>query len=251
MAVIIGSARGDERGKAHGGKAGDQTGQELSTQNWYLHKKGWVVLRPKSPEAAKNIAKAMRAACANRNIGYDQYQRLTLYNACKPLGFDPGKVVTACETDCSALVRVCCAYAGITAGNFTTDNQVRVLMATGAFEKLTDAAHTKSASRLVAGDILVTKTKGHTAVVLTDGSKCDRKDTGTRPTIRKGSCGDFVKLAQVLLTGQGFKLPRYGADGDFGAETDKAVRAYQSARGLEVDGIVGKITWGQLEEDDK
>jgi len=61
MAVIIGSARGDERGKAHGGKAGDQTGRELSTQNWYLHKKGWVVLRPKSPEAAKKVAKAMRA----------------------------------------------------------------------------------------------------------------------------------------------------------------------------------------------
>ena len=73
MAVIIGSARGDERGKAHGGKAGDQTGRELSTQNWYLHKKGWVVLRPNSPEAAKRVANAMRAACANRNIGYDQY----------------------------------------------------------------------------------------------------------------------------------------------------------------------------------
>ena len=61
-----------------------------------------MVLRPKSPEAAKKVAKAMRAACANRNIGYDQYQRLTLYNVAKPLGFDPGKVVTACETDCSA-----------------------------------------------------------------------------------------------------------------------------------------------------
>ena len=45
--VYIGSARIDERGKASGGQAGDQTGKEVSTQNWYLHSKGWVVLRPK------------------------------------------------------------------------------------------------------------------------------------------------------------------------------------------------------------
>ena len=35
MAVKVGSARIDENGKAHGGKAGDQTGKEVSTQNWY------------------------------------------------------------------------------------------------------------------------------------------------------------------------------------------------------------------------
>ena len=56
MAVIIGSARIDERGKASGGKAGDQTGKEVSTQNWYKHSKGWVLLRPKDPEKAAKIA---------------------------------------------------------------------------------------------------------------------------------------------------------------------------------------------------
>ena len=40
MAVKIGSARIDERGKISGGAAGNQTGKELSTQNWYLHSKG-------------------------------------------------------------------------------------------------------------------------------------------------------------------------------------------------------------------
>ena len=35
MAVLIGSARIDENGRAHGGKAGDQNGKEVSTQNWY------------------------------------------------------------------------------------------------------------------------------------------------------------------------------------------------------------------------
>ena len=46
--VRVGSARIDERGKAYGGRAGDQTGRELSTQKWYLHKKGWRVFRQSS-----------------------------------------------------------------------------------------------------------------------------------------------------------------------------------------------------------
>ena len=64
MAVLIGSARIDENGRAHGGKAGDQTGKEVSTQSWYKHAKGWVVLRAKDPKKAEKIAQAMRAACA-------------------------------------------------------------------------------------------------------------------------------------------------------------------------------------------
>lgn len=35
-------------------------------------------------------------------------------------------------------------------------------------------------------------------------------------------------------------------DGDFGAGTEQAVRGYQNARGLKVDGIVGEKTWLQL-----
>lgn len=101
MAVIIGSARIDERGKASGGKAGDQTGKEVSTQNWYKHSKGWVLLRPKDPEKAAKIAQAMRAACANDNIGYDQYQNQTLWNEVKNKGYDPAKADKPCETDCA------------------------------------------------------------------------------------------------------------------------------------------------------
>ena len=43
--VMIGSARGDERGCAYGGAAGDQTGREVSAQAWYNHPKGWRVFR--------------------------------------------------------------------------------------------------------------------------------------------------------------------------------------------------------------
>ena len=88
--VKIGSARIDENGKAHGGAAGDQTGKEVSTQAWYLSSKGWRVFRAKNPGVAEKIAQAMEWACANHHIGYDQYQRNTLYNAAEVVGFDPG-----------------------------------------------------------------------------------------------------------------------------------------------------------------
>ena len=140
MAVIIGSARIDENGKAHGGAAGDQTGKEVSTQAWY--DRDWRVLRPKDPAKAKKIAKGMQSACDNANIGYDQYQRQTLYNLVKPLGYDPAKANKKCETDCSALVRVCCCYGGIMVGDFNTESEVRVLMATGEFVELTGSKYT-------------------------------------------------------------------------------------------------------------
>ena len=171
MSVRVGSARIDERGAASGGKAGDQTGGEVSTQAWYKHSKGWVVIRAKSDAVRSKIAEAMESACANNHIGYDQSQRLTLYNAVKSLGFNPGKVTTNVETDCSALVRVCCAFAGVTVGDFNTSSEVSVLSKSGMFDVITEAAVCNSSDYLRRGDILVTKTKGHTVVVLDNGSK--------------------------------------------------------------------------------
>lgn len=173
MSVIIGSARIDERGKAIGGKAGDQTGKEVSTQAWYKHSKGWRVFRAKNTAARRLIARAMQAACKNGNIGYDQGQRSTLYEAVKDSGFDPAKATKAVETDCSALVRVCCAFAGIKLPDFVTSNQASALLNSGAFEELKGAKYTDEENWLEEGDILVTKTKGHTAVVLTNGDKAE------------------------------------------------------------------------------
>lgn len=180
MAVKIGSARGDENARATGGSAGDQKQKttpdysgEVSFQDWYKHKKGWVVLRCKDPDKADLIAKDMEYACDNPMIGYDQNQRDTLYSAAKKVDFDCSKVKTKCETDCSALVRVCVNYAGIKVGDFCTDDEAEVLMKTGMFEKLTASKYTTSSSYLKRGDILVTAVKGHTVVVLNNGSKVE------------------------------------------------------------------------------
>jgi peptidoglycan hydrolase-like protein with peptidoglycan-binding domain len=68
---------------------------------------------------------------------------------------------------------------------------------------------------------------------------------GTTPTLVKGGSGDAVKRLQRSLTAA---LGRtVSADGAFGANTDKAVRDYQSTRGLSVDGSVGSGTWAALQ----
>ena len=53
--------------------------------------------------------------------------------------------------------------------------------------------------------------------------------------IKKGSTGKAVKLWQIIV---GVEV-----DGEFGPVTDVATRAFQEKRKLEVDGIVGPITW--------
>lgn len=71
----------------------------------------------------------------------------------------------------------------------------------------------------------------------------------TRPTLRRGNKGEAVRKMQELLLKHGYSLPKYGADGSFGEETDVAVRLFQSNNGLYVDGIVGVKTREALEAD--
>lgn len=246
MAVIIGSARQDENGKAYGGQAGNQNGREISTQNWYLHAKGWRVLRAKDSGVGQRLAIAMRAACENKNIGYNQWRRNTLYDAAAVWGFDISRVNMPVETDCSALVRTCIAYAaGITTlpSSLRTGNMCSLILATGQFEELSGKEYTTKPDYLKAGDILCTKTSGHTVIVLTDGAKAGEK---VYPTLRKGDKGVDVANLQKLLMQAGYALPKYGADGDFGNECLNAVKAFQKDKSLTVDGIVGAKTWKAL-----
>ena len=205
MAVIVGSARsGGSNGKISGDAAGDQNKKEVSTQDYYVHSKGWRVFRAKDASKRKLIADAMRAACKNDKIGYDQSQRNTLYNLAAKVGFDPAKVTTACETDCSALVRVCCAYAGIKMSDFNTSSQASRLLASGAFTELTGDKYTKQSAYLAEGDILVTKTKGHTVVVLSSGSKVET-ETAKETTTSTGKKVKVTGGSVNIRTGPGTK----------------------------------------------
>lgn len=64
--------------------------------------------------------------------------------------------------------------------------------------------------------------------------------------LKKGCDGEDVRALQILLIGRGYSCGSYGADGDFGSKTDEAVRAFQKAKGLSVDGIAGRNTMAAL-----
>ena len=66
-------------------------------------------------------------------------------------------------------------------------------------------------------------------------------------TISKGDKGPAVVLVQEGLTGwKADSLPRYGTDGDFGNETETAVKAFQAEMDLSQSGVVDGLTMGLL-----
>ena len=265
--VVIGSARIGERGRLSGGKAGDQKQGgtpdyrgEVSLQSFYVHSKGWDILRAKDAVNAKRIAINMQTACNNINIGYSQSDRM---------GAVKNGVSTKikCNTDCSALVRACVKEAtGKDPGDFSTLNEAKTLMATGLFEK-----HSyKAGCVLYTGDILVTKTKGHTAIVVEGENRTTKKDsnpykepkknvTSTENAKKRGikdyiSSGTGVKWVQFELVNVSSEISRIingsgGVDGVCGSATVKAIEAFQKAKGLNVDGVCGVNTRSKLKND--
>ena len=247
MKYVIGSARIDENGKASNGAAGDQKQKstpdysgEVSLQDFYVHSKGWYILRPKDPHVADDIACLMKIACNNPCIGYDQNERL---------GIIKHGIYTQAKTecDCSSLVRAIIIEAtGKDPGNFITSNEADILETSGLFERRISYA---AGVKLYEGDVLVTKAKGHT-VIVTEGYKRtsnlennDKVETKagvkleiTMPLIKKGSKGLAVMIWQQLI-GRSYIVTEFDDD------LVKNTKSFQEAHKLEIDGIVGKNSW--------
>lgn len=236
MTYYIGSARHDERGKYHGGKAGDQTGQEVATQKLYNHSKGWMAYRAVSPEIAVALKNAMLSACANPNNGYNQYRR---YDIVKN-GID---TTTPGGCDCSSTVRACIIKAtGKDIGDFTTASEPAALEKSGLFTKV---GNVTLLSKLYEGDILVTRKKGHTAIVTTGYPRVAVPKIATPKTSGQSVTGNaLVKLGQqhsINFTGKSIAV-----DGIVGPNTHKQMaRVVQHAINLDYhaniaeDGIFG------------
>ena len=70
-------------------------------------------------------------------------------------------------------------------------------------------------------------------------------------TLRRGSSGETVRLAQYFLRVIALyddEIPPIAIDGTFGPATENAVRTFQKMQGLTVDGIIGPATWNALYE---
>lgn len=198
--VKVGSARIDENGNANRGKAGDQTGREVAEESYYSHRLGWYMLRPKEAAAARKIGLAMVEACLNANIGYDQSERYGVINCLKKYG-RIAKINERTEADCSSLVRACCIQAGIQVGDFNTSSEVAVLERTGAFQK---AVIVTNDTKLCQGDILVTRSKGHT-VIVTEGYPREEKPVvkpTEKPKPNKTGKKSLEEVAREVIAGK-------------------------------------------------
>ena len=260
MKVIIGNAVHDENGGARGGQPGDQLQKktddysgEVKLQNFYMNKKGWYILRFKKIQYAKTAAILMKFACNNVHIGYSQSDRYGINNK----GIDTQED-TNC--DCSSLVReVVHEATGKQIPDFSTEDEVKVLQKTGLFQPTIEY---KAGTTLYDGDIIVTKTKGHTAIVV-EGmprtnpfaepltnvtSVANARKTGCKNYISKGEGVQWVQYELCQHQFQAEIDSCGGIDGECGKGTVNCIKEFQKLMGLEEDGICGAKTRAALKK---
>lgn len=244
--VTLAHAVSNEYGKSSGGKPGDQkqnsdnTKGELLFQDWYVSGDKWdCVLRAKTSTIRHLIADDAIKAVRNKNIGYSQEKRYTLYDKAKNVGFDCGLVETPVECDCSSLMTVCANYAGIPIPKDTrTANMKTRYTATKSFKVYESNKYVLSSEYLKRGDILV-RGGHHTACVANTLYHMTRELRYVEGNLMTGK---DVKALQNRLNDLNVVDTPLVIDGELGRKTDAAIKAYQRQHNLETDGIMGKNT---------
>ena len=64
--------------------------------------------------------------------------------------------------------------------------------------------------------------------------------------LQKGSSGPDVESLQAILRAKGYSVGTSGIDGEFGKDTENAVRNFQSEHKLTVDGVAGEKTLSEI-----
>lgn len=251
----------DERNQYHGGQAGDQYPyKEYALIPWY--NRPWtVVLRHPKKEVAMKIAQFAIDAALNNNIGYDQYQRNTMWRRLCEVGYEPAKIKTPCEADCTASTTAIVKSVGmilkidvlaeIELDTYSGNMKARFVKA--GFKVLTASKYLTGYQYLQPGDILLYEGH-HAAINVTNGKYSNVEGAGVvvnayklgDRVLKNGMEGTDVKELQKALQDLGYSLGKWGIDGDFGDCTEMAVRQFQTQLGLKVDGKVGANTVAAL-----
>lgn len=256
---MISNSGHDENGRYSGGKAGDQTGQEWCIRSWY--NRPWTHCIVFEDQAVREAICQLAIEAANNNaIGYDQNQRETFWEEVKKVGYRPKNVKNKCESDCScgvATIVKCVGYLmdidklkNVSIGMYT-GNEIEVMRQAGA-KIYTDPKYLTSEKNLKDGYILLYKGH-HTCIFVGNGKhthtigKIGTTTTTNTTILRKGDTGSAVKTMQTMLIACGYSCGSYGADGEFEGDTLKALKKFQTAYKLEVDGEYGPKSKAKLE----
>lgn len=209
---MISNCGKDERGAYSGGQAGDQTGGEYALIPWY--DRGWsCVLRHPDQSTRAMIAQLATAAAQNNKIGYDQSQRGTFWAQLQAAGYDPARITTPCEADCSSSSATIIKAAGYRLGNKAlqavrydlTTAGLRSAAKAAGFLVLTDPKYLTGDAYLLPGDILlrdVNLATGHAAVNTTTGSRAGGgAGTSSQPTTGTTAAQDAPQAATGAAAG--------------------------------------------------
>lgn len=257
VSVKISNCGHDENGRYAGGQAGDQTGTEYQIINWY--NRPWLcVLRFEDQEVAALIAEMATQAANNNMIGYDQgtagnsNDRYTFWEQLAANGYDPSKIKKPCETDCSQSTASIVKAVGYRLNKpklkavsvYLTTYNMRSAFKTAGAKVLTDQKYLTSGTCLKPGDILLND--NHHVAIAVSGDASSNATPAKKNYLEKGDTGSEVTAMQKMLIKVGYSCGAAGADGDFGSDTDSALRKFQKDNGLTVDGQYGTNSKAKL-----
>jgi len=201
---MISNSGSDEYGGYHGGKAGDQTGNEWRIRSWY--NRPWdLVIRHPDATVREYIATLSEEAANNDKIGYDQYERTTFWTQLTKVGYRPKNITVACESDCSAGVLAICKATGYLLNNSKLKNidyngytgSMRSQLSAAGFQILTDSKYRTSEDYLLRGDILLNEVH-HTCINITNGSKSGGSSSSINPTNSDSTTSNKMQTAKYL-----------------------------------------------------
>lgn len=168
----------DEHNRITGGKAGDQTGREVSVTVYSNYSPGGYngVLRYTGAKAVTVRNRMMKAAVklANGNkVGYDQNTRASLYYEMEHVKWFLNKCnsIHKCNTDCSAFIAVVAnigmlpKHVGKPIPNYTWTGVMYDVFTAAGFKWITKGINFDTGEGLIPGDILL-NIENHTSLFL-------------------------------------------------------------------------------------
>lgn len=209
----------DEHHNYKGGKAGDQTGDEMVLRTWY--NRPWTcILHYPDPDVRMLIAHMAIAAALNPNVGYDQAQRTTFWQELSKVGYDPSLIKKPCEADCTssttAIVKgagYLCDIAPLKSLSMSiTSRNMKAQFQKAGFIVRTDKCYLTSGNYLAPGDILLYE--GHHAAINVTVGKYSSDSQENQVLVTGGSVyirsGDSTSTPIIGVVHRGDKLPFTG-----------------------------------------
>lgn len=212
----------NEYGGVTGGRTGDQTGREISVSPYYVYGSGWdCVLRYEGDGGGSVPSGAEKPPAAPTEPSAPAFRPGDRYMV------QPGDSLWGIAERFLGDGSLWSAIYNANDLRSTVIHPGQVLVLPGVDEPEPDPEPAAPAAPPVA------------PVVPASGSE-------ELPELRRGDQGQAVKALQWLLLRAGYPLPKFGADGELGEETEAALMAYQWAEGLTVTATTTPVTWVKL-----